>query len=114
MHRILIVFGIYDHTNDKCLVIVAKRRTVPVSRLSKKSRFTFLIQVSIEIFIVVDNSSIYRSKKVIEKLKQYYPRITVFLLTISPELLISTMDGCRERQLTFLHLQINRHWNGNK
>lgn len=85
---ILNVFGFYDHTNDRMITHCYKNK-------KSKQFVDFIERVELlyhdsnikNIFIVLDNASIHRSKKVIDRLKSYHPRISlVFLPVRSPEL----------------------------
>jgi hypothetical protein len=63
------------------------------------------------IFLVVDNISIHKAKKVREILSRYHRRITLVFLPIkSPELnLIEVKDGCgcKEKLSIIVHLLMN-------
>jgi transposase len=81
------VFGVYDYTNDQMLTHSHKRKT-------SRQFLDFIKQVdrkydenAKQIFLVLDNASIHKSKIVKETLARYYPRIhLVFLPTRTPEL----------------------------
>ncbi len=85
---LLNVFGAYDHTNDKMHVQCYRRKT-------GKQFIDFLKRVDRRydnkniqnIFLVLDNLSAHKSKKVKEDISKYCPRIKfVFLPVRSPEL----------------------------
>lgn len=84
---ILNVFGAYDHTNDKMHIQCYKKKTGKqfidfLKRVEK--RYDKNIQ---NIFIVLDNLSVHKSKKVKEALTKDCSRIKfVFLPVRSPEL----------------------------
>ncbi len=84
---LLNVFGVYDYTNDKMYTRCYKQK--------KSSQFIdFINKVDSlcdpsikQVFIVLDNASIHRSKKTKEAMKKKHPRIVlVFLPTKAPEL----------------------------
>ena len=84
---ILNVFGVYDHTNNQIWTHGYKKKT-------GKQFLDFIKRVDQKygdgikcIFLVLDNVSIHRSKKVKETIARHHPRIQlVFLPTRSPEL----------------------------
>ena len=84
---ILNVFGAYDHTNDKMHIHCYQKKT-------GKQFIDFLKRVEKRydknirnIFLVLDNLSVHKSKKVKEALAKDCPRIIfVFLAVRSPEL----------------------------
>ena len=84
---ILNVFGAYDHTNDKMHIHCYQKKTGKqfidfLKRVEK--RYDKNIQ---NIFLVLDNLSVHKSKKVKEMLAKDCPRIKlVFLPVRSPEL----------------------------
>jgi len=84
---ILNVFGIYDHTNDMMFTHSYKNKTSDqfidfIKRVD--SRYDSSIKT---IFVVLDNASVHWSKKTINTITCYYPRIVhVFLPTRSPHL----------------------------
>ena len=84
---LLNVFGAYDYTNDKIHVQCYKKKTGKqfvdfLKRVDK--RYDKNIQ---NIFVVLDNLSVHKSKKVKEEISKYCPRIKfVFLPVRSPEL----------------------------
>lgn len=84
---ILNVFGVYDHTNDQMYTHSYRNKTGKqfldfIKRVDRKYNSSIK-----QIFLVLDNISIHRSKKVRETIQKYYPRINlVFLPTRSPEL----------------------------
>jgi transposase len=84
---LLNVFGAYDHTNDKIHVQCYRNKTAKqfadfLKRVDK--RYDKNIQ---NIFIVLDNLSVHKSKKVKDEISKYYPRIKfVFLPVKSPKL----------------------------
>ena len=72
-----------------------------------------MIRISKIIFLVLDNLSVHKSKKVKEEISKCCPRIKfVFLPVRSPELnLIEVEDGHGykgRRQLTILHSKMNK------
>ena len=81
------MFGVYDYTNDQMLTHHYKRKT-------SRQFLDFIKQVdrkydenAKQIFLVLYNASIHKSKIVKETLARYYPRIhLVFLPTRTPEL----------------------------
>ena len=81
------VFGAYDHTNNKINLQCHKKKTGKqfidfLKRVEK--RYDNSIQ---NIFVVIDNLSVHKSKKVKEEISKYCPRIKfVFLPIRSPEL----------------------------
>ena len=89
---LLNVFGAYDHTNDKIHVHCYRNKTAKVfidflKRVDK--RYDKNIQ---NIFVVLDNISVHKSKKVMDEISKYCPRIKlVFLPGRSPELNRSKM-----------------------
>ncbi len=84
---ILNVFGVYDHTNDQMYTHSYRNKTGKqfldfIKRIDRK----YNLEIK-QIFLVLDNISIHRSKKVRETIQKHYPRIKlVFLPTRSPEL----------------------------
>jgi transposase len=87
INGILNIFGVYDHTNDQMYTHSYRKKT-------GKQFLDFIKQIDQkynsdikQIFLVLDNISIHRSKKVRETIQKYYPRINlVFLPTRAPEL----------------------------
>lgn len=81
------IFGVYDHTNDQMYTHSYRNKTGKqfldfIKRVDRKYNSSIK-----QIFLVLDNISIHRSKKVRETIQKYYPRINlVFLPTRSPEL----------------------------
>ena len=81
------VFGVYDHTNDQMYTHSYRNKTGKqfldfIKRVDRKYNSSIK-----QIFLVLDNISIHRSKKVRETIQKYYPRLNlVFLPTRSPEL----------------------------
>jgi transposase len=81
------VFGVYDHTNNQMFTHSYKRKTGKqfldfIKRVDQKYGDNIR-----QIFLVMDNASIHKSKIVKETLARYHPRIhLVFLPTRSPEL----------------------------
>ena len=81
------IFGVYDLTNDQMYTHSYRKKT-------GKQFLDFIKQIDQkynsdikQIFLVLDNISIHRSKKVLETIQKYYPRIyLVFLPTRAPEL----------------------------
>ncbi len=104
--------GAYDHTNDKIHVHCYKKKT------GKKQFIDFLKRVEKRyndkniqnIFVVLDNLSIHKSRKVEEEIFKCCPRIKlVFLPVRSLELnLIEVKDGYgyKDRQSTIPHLKM--------
>ncbi len=84
---LLNVFGAYDHTNDKIHVQCYRNKTAKVfidflKRVDK--RYDKNIQ---NIFVVLDNLSVHKSKRVQKEISKYCPRIKfVFLPVRSPKL----------------------------
>jgi transposase len=84
---ILNTFGVYDHTNDQMYTHCYKNKTGDqfldfIKRVDRKYDSSVK-----QIFLVLDNASIHRSKKVRETIQKYHHRINfVFLPTRSPEL----------------------------
>ena len=87
INGLLNVFGTYDHTNDKIHVHCYRNKTAKqfvdfLKRVDK--RYDKNIQ---NIFVVLDNLSVHKSKKAKEVLAKDCPRIKlVFLQVRSPEL----------------------------
>ena len=81
------MFGVYDYTNDKMFTHCYKSRNSK-QFLDFIGRVDSLYDSTIKrIFLVLDNVSIHRSKKVRQILLLRHPRITpVFLPTKSPDL----------------------------
>ena len=81
------VFGVYDHTNDQMYTHSYKNKTGNqfldfIKRVDRKYDSSVK-----QIFLVLDNASIHKSKKVRETIQKYHHRINfVFLPTRSPEL----------------------------
>ena len=81
------MFGVYDHTNNRMFTHCYKQK-------NGKQLLDFIRRVDSiydsnvkRIFLVLDNVSIHKSKKVIEFISRYHLRINlVFLPTKSPEL----------------------------
>ena len=85
---LLNVFGAYDHTNDKIHVQCYKRKTAKqfIDFLKKRvdKRYDKNIQ---NIFVVLDNLSVHKSKRVQKEISKYCSRIKfVFLPVRSPKL----------------------------
>ena len=87
INGLLNVFGAYDHTNDKMHVQCYRKKTGKqfvdfLKRVEK--RYDNNIQ---NIFLVLDNLSVHKSKKVKDRISKYCPRIKfVFLPVRSPKL----------------------------
>ena len=81
------MFGVYDHTNNQMFTHSYKRKTGKqfldfIKRVDQKYGHNIR-----QIFLVLDNASIHKSKIVKETIARYHPRIhLVFLPTRSPEL----------------------------
>ncbi len=81
------VFGVYDYTNNQMFTHGYRKKTGKqfldfIKRVDQKYDSNVK-----QIFLIVDNVSIYKSNKVKETLARYHPRIhLVFLPTRSPEL----------------------------
>jgi len=81
------VFGAYDHTNDKMNIHCYQKKTGKqfvdfLKRLDRRYDKTIK-----NIFLVLDNLSVHKSKKVKERLSKLCPRIKfVFLPVRSPKL----------------------------
>ncbi len=105
--------GAYDHTNDKMHIHCYQKKTGKqfvdfIKRIDK--RYHKNIQ---NIFVVLDNLSVHKSKKVKEDISKCCPRIKVVFLPVrSPELnLIEVEDGCGykgRRQLTIPPSKTNK------
>ena len=85
---ILNVFGAYDHTNDKMHVHCYKKKTgkqfIDFLKRVEKRYDKKTVQ---NIFLVLDNLSVHKSKKAKEEISKYCSRIKlVFLPVRSPEL----------------------------
>ena len=84
---LLNAFGVYDHTNDQMYTHCYKNKTGDqfldfIKRIDRKYDSSVK-----QIFLVLDNASIHKSKKVRETIQKYHHRINfVFLPTRSPEL----------------------------
>ena len=82
------MFGVYDYTNNQMLTHGYKRKTSKqfldfIKRVDRKYDDNGVNQI----YLVMDNASIHKSKIVKETLARYYPRIhLVFLPTRTPEL----------------------------
>lgn len=82
------MFGVYDYTNNQMLTHGYKRKTSKqfldfIKRVDRKYDDNGVKQI----YLVMDNASIHKSKIVKETLARYYPRIhLVFLPTRTPEL----------------------------
>lgn len=82
------MFGVYDYTNNQMFTHSYKRKTSKqfldfIKRVDKK----YDNNVVKQIFLILDNASIHKSKIVKETLARYHPKIhLVFLPTRSPEL----------------------------
>ena len=87
INGLLNVFGTYDHTNDKIHVHCYRNKTAKqfvdfLKRVDK--RYDKNIQ---NIFVVLDNLSVHKSKKAKDEISKYCPRIKfVFLPVRLPEL----------------------------
>ena len=87
INGILNVFGAYDHTNDKMHVQCYQKKTGKqfvdfLKRVDK--RYGKNVQ---NMFVVLDNLSVHKSKKVKYEISKYCPRIKfVFLPVRSPKL----------------------------
>lgn len=81
------MFGIYDHTNNQVWTHSYKQKTGKqfldfIKRVDQKYDRNIK-----QIFLILDNASIHKSKKVKETLAKHHPRIQlVFLPTRSPDL----------------------------
>jgi transposase len=84
---LLNVFGVYDHTNNRMFTHCYKQKNGK-QLLDFIRRVDSLYDSNVKrIFLVLDNVSIHKSKKVIEFISRYHLRIKlVFLSTKSPEL----------------------------
>jgi transposase len=85
---LLNVFGAYDHTTDRMYVQCYKKKTAKqfVDFLKRIDR-RYDDKVIQNIFVVIDNLSAHKSKKVKEDIFKYCPRIKlVFLPVSSPDL----------------------------
>ena len=97
---LLNVFGVYDHTNDQMYTHSYKNKIGNhfldfIKSIDRKYDSSSVDQI----FLVLDNASIHRSKKVRETIQKYHYRINfLFLPTRSPELNLIEVDGygCRE------------------
>ena len=87
INGLLNVFGTYDHTNDKIHVHCYQNKTAKqfvdfIKRVDR--RYDKNIQ---NIFVVLDNLSVHKSKKAKDEISKYCPRIKfVFLPVRSPKL----------------------------
>jgi transposase len=85
---LLNVFGAYDHTNDKMHVECYKKKTAKqfvdfLKRVDKRYDKNILKNI----FVVLDNLSVHKSKKAKDEISRCCPRIKlVFLPVRSPEL----------------------------
>lgn len=81
------VFGVYDYTNDKMYTHCYKQKKSS-QFIDFINRVDSLCDPSIkQVFIVLDNASIHRSKKTREAMKNKHPRIVLVFLPIkAPEL----------------------------
>ena len=85
---LLNVFGVYDHKNDQMYTHSYKNKTGDqfldfIKRLDKKYDSSSVKQI----FLVLDNASIHKSKNLRETIQRHHHRINfVFLPTRSPEL----------------------------
>ncbi len=100
INGLLNVFGAYDHTNDKMHVQCYKKKTGKqfadfIKRVDR--RYGKDIQ---NIFVVLDNLSVHKSKRIKEEIFKCCPRIKfVFLPVRSPELnLIEVRRSWLQRQ----------------
>ena len=81
------VFGVYDHTNDQMYTHSYRNKTGKqfldfIKKVDRKYNSDIK-----QIFLILDNISIHRSKKVREIIQKCYPRINlVFLPTSASEL----------------------------
>jgi transposase len=88
INGILNVFGAYDHTNDKIHVQCYRNKTAKefvdfLKRVDKRYDKNILKNI----FVVLDNLSIHKSKKAKDEISKYCPRIKfVFLPVRSPKL----------------------------
>jgi hypothetical protein len=109
---LLNVFGAYDHTTDKMYLQCYKKKTAKqfVDFLKRVDR-RYYDKVIQNIFVVIDNLSGHKSKKVKEDIFRYCPRIKlVFLLVRSPELNLIEVNGhgYKEGLLTILHSKMSK------
>jgi transposase len=87
INGLLNVFGIYDHTNNQMWTHGYQRKTGKqfldfINRVDQKYDDNIK-----QIFLILDNASIYKSNKVKQTIAKCYPRVhLVFLPTRSPEL----------------------------
>ena len=70
---LLNIFGVYDHTNDQMYIHSYKNKTGKqfldfIKRIDKKYDSSSVKQI----FLVLDNASIHRSKKVRETIQKYH------------------------------------------
>ena len=96
------MFGVYDYTNNQMFTHGYKRNTRKqfldfIKRVDRKYDNTIK-----QIFLVLDNASIHKSKIVKEILARYHPRVQlVFLPTRSPEMNlieeVRWLYGCIDR-----------------
>jgi transposase len=83
---LLNVFGVYDHTNDR-MFTHCYREKKSGQFIDFIERVDSLYDSSVkQIFLVLDNASIHRSKKTREFLKKHPRIVPVFLPTKAPEL----------------------------
>lgn len=88
INGILNVFGVYyNHTNDQMYTHSYRKKTGKqfldfIKTVDRKYNASIK-----QIFLILDNISIHRSKKVRDTIQKYYPKINlIFLPTRSPEL----------------------------
>ena len=110
---LLNVFGVYDYTNDKMYTRCYKQKKSSSQFIDFINKVDSLCDPSIkQVFIVLDNASIHRSKKTKEAMKKKHPRIVlVFLPTKAPELnLIEVrwMWICRGWPSTTVYLKMSQ------
>ncbi len=116
INGILNVFGAYDHTNDKMHVHGYKKKNghqfIDFLKGVVK-RFDDAIK---NVFVVLDNLSVHKSKKVKEKMAKYCPRIKfVFLPVRSPELnLIEVRWSWLQRQTINNSIPISKSMRNNR
>ncbi len=105
------MFGANDYTNDKMHVQCYKKKTGKqfvefIKRVDK--RYDKNIQ---NIFVVLDNLSVHKSKRVKEEIAKRCPRIKfVFFPVKSPELNLIEVrwSWLQRQQLTILHSKMNK------
>jgi len=108
---LLNVFGASDYTNDKMHVQCYKRKTAKqfvdfLKRVDK--RYDKNIQ---NIFVVLDNLSVHKSKKAKNEIFKYCSRIKLVFFPVRSSklnLIEVRWGGYKDKRLTILHLKMNK------